>query len=376
MFYTRAFQASDKSFFLLGPRGTGKSTWLKQRYPDATIINLLKPDILRLYLAKPERLYEIVRASKSNTIIIDEIQKAPNLLDVVHDLIEENKKWQFILTGSSARKLKKDGINLLAGRLLMKNMHPMLASEMQKDFTIENALQYGMVPLIIDSDNSNETLKAYVGLYLEEEVKSESLVRNIGDFSRFLEVVSFSHGCILNISNIARECAVSRKLIEGYLNILNDLMLSYHLPVFTVRAKRSIIAHSKFYYFDTGVYKNLRLTGFLDNNTEIDGPGLEGLVLQHIKAWNDYRGSSYKVYYWRTKHGVEVDFILYGNNSLWAIEVKNTKHITRKDIKNLKAFKQDYPEAQTILLYRGNERCLVDNTICMPVQEFLLNPII
>ena len=376
MLFDRYLKSVDQSYFLFGPRGTGKSTWLKKTYPNAVFINLLKPDVLRQYLARPERLKEIVFASKSKVIIVDEIQKAPDLLNVVHDLIEQKQNWQFILTGSSARKLRREGVNLLGGRLIWRTMHPLMASEMKERFSLEHALTYGLVPLIVDSNTMSDTLTAYIGLYLEEEVRSEGLVRNIGHFSRFLEVASFSHGSILNKTNIARECMVSRKLIEGYLCVLEDLMLSFHLPVFTIRAKRLLVSHAKFYYFDVGVYRSLRLTGFLDQNAEINGPGLEGLVLQNLRAWNDYQGAPYKFYYWRTKHGVEVDFIIYGRDLFLAIEVKSTSVIHKKDIRGLQSFCHDYPEASAVLVYYGEERLCIEGIHCIPVREFLcaLNP--
>lgn len=369
----RFFRGSDQSYFLFGPRGTGKSTWLASHYPQALYIQLLNPEVLREYLAYPERLGPKVRGAGCQCIIIDEIQKAPALLSVVHQLIEEKQGWQFILTGSSARKLKRAGVDLLAGRALVKHLHPFMAAELGDDFHFEQALLHGLVPLIVESQTIDETLKAYIQLYVQEEVKAEGLVRNIGDFLRFLEVVSFSQGSMINISNIARECAVSRKLIEGYLSVLQDLLISYHLPVFSVRAKRSTVVHEKFYFFDVGVYRSLRQMGLLDQPSEIDGPGLEGLVLQHLRAWNDYQGGPHKLYFWRTQHGVEVDFILYGKNSLYAIEVKYAKKVYPKDIKSLQAFCEDYPEATPILLYQGHERLQMGSVICIPVSDFLKN---
>lgn len=372
-FIERFINPSQQSYFLFGPRGTGKSTWLQKQYPGALSINLLKPDVSRSFLARPERLEEVVKGTQAKTIIIDEIQKAPELLTVVHSLIEEKQGWQFILTGSSARKLKRAGVDLLAGRALRKYLHPFMAGELGAEFSLTSALQYGLVPLIVDSPMAQSTLNAYIGLYLEEEVRAEGLVRNIGDFSRFLEVASFSHGSILNVTNIARECEVSRKLIEGYLSVLQDLLLCFFLPVFSLRAQRKIISHPKFYYFDTGVYKHLRATGFLDNESEINGAGLEGLVAQHLVAWNDYQDAPYKLYYWRTQHGVEVDFVVYGPKGFYAIEVKNSATIHPKDLTGLKSFCEDYPEATPLLLYRGKERLQKNTILCMPVDEFLVN---
>jgi predicted AAA+ superfamily ATPase len=367
----RLFSPAQDSFFLFGPRGTGKSTWLKYHFPEALIIDLLDPALLRQYQAYPERLEQSVYGSQSKTIVIDEIQKAPELLSVVHRLIEKKQEWQFILTGSSSRKLKRAGVDLLAGRAVLRYMHPFMAAELGDLFSLEKALEYGLVPLIIESNDILDTLKAYIGIYLTEEVKAEGLVRNIGDFARFLEIVSFSHGSILNISNIARECSVSRKLIEGYLSVLEDLLLCYQLPVFSLRAKRQLIVHNKFYYFDSGIYRSLRMTGFLDKIAEINGPGLEGLVLQHLRAWNDYLGQPNKLYYWRTKNGVEIDFVIYGPKGLYAIEVKNSQLLQEKDLSGLYTFQLDYPEAVPIMLYRGREWLKKGNILCIPVDEFL-----
>lgn len=367
----RLFSPSKQSYFLFGPRGTGKSTWLKEHYPHALFIDLLDPSQLRQYQAYPERLEQAVHATQTKTIIIDEIQKAPELLSVVHRLIEQKQEWQFILTGSSSRKLKRAGVDLLAGRAVIRHMHPFIAAELGDQFSLEKALEQGLVPLVMESIDPLDTLKSYIGIYLTEEVKAEGLVRNIGSFARFLEVISFSQGSILNVSNIARECATSRKLIEGYLSVLEDLLLSYQLPVFTLRAKRQLVTHNKFYYFDVGIYRSLRITGFLDKAAEINGAGLEGLVLQHLRAWNDYHGQPNKLYYWRTKYGVEIDFIVYGANGLYAIEVKNSLLVHDKDISGLKTFSMDYPEAISILLYRGQDKLKKDNVWCLPIDLFL-----
>ena len=370
-FSVRFFQAPQQSFFLFGPRGTGKSTWLKQHYTDAEVIDLLAPEVFRTYSARPERLREVTRGSKSKTIIIDEVQKIPELLDVVHALIEERAKRRFILTGSSARKLKRAGVDLLAGRAIVKTMHPFMAAELGESFTLAESLQTGLVPLVTSSPDPLETLASYIALYLKEEVQMEGIVRNIGAFSRFLEAVSFSHGSTLNVSEVARECQVKRKTVDNYLAVLHDLLLCFQLPVFSRRAKRHLISHPKFYYFDSGVFRSVRPTGPLDSPHEIDGAGLEGLVAQHLRAWIAYGNSECNLFYWRTKSGVEVDFILYGQDTFLAIEVKNSAKINSKMLKGLTAFKEDYPEAQSLLLYRGNERLVINDTLCLPCEQFL-----
>lgn len=369
----RFLKPEKQSFFLLGPRGTGKSTFIKTSYPDALYLDLLLPDLFRSYSAKPERLKELVHAGKGvRTVVVDEIQKAPQLLEVVHSLIEEKKGIQFIMTGSSARKLRKAGVNLLAGRAYMRHMHPFMAAELMAGFDMSKALQFGMIPVIMNSDDSASALQAYVDLYLREEVQMEGLTRNIGSFSRFLEAVSFSHGAMLNISNVARECEIERKVVEGYITILEDLLLAYRLPVFTKRAKRATASHPKFYLFDPGIYSALRPAGPLDKPEEMQGAALEGLIAQHLRAWIDYRMPDCQLSYWRTMAGSEVDFIVYGKKTFWAIEVKNTTSVHPQDLRALKSFGQDYPEATRMLLYRGKEKLLRDGIRIEPCRDFLL----
>ncbi len=361
------------SYFLFGPRGTGKTTYLKQNYPDAIWIDLLEPDIFRSYSAYPERLREIVFANPGKkTVVIDEIQKVPELLGVIHSLIEKKLKKQFILTGSSSRKLKRTGADLLAGRVIKKTMHPFMAVELGKKFNINSALNHGLLPLVVSAQNPEAVLKTYASLYVREEVQAEGLVRNIGNFSRFLEAVSFSHGTVLNITNVSRDCEVERKVVEGYIAILEDLLLSFRLPVFTKRAKRAVVSHPKFYFFDAGVYRSLRPSGPLDKSEEIGGSALEGLVAQHLMAWNSHSGENNKVSFWRTAAGSEVDFIVYGEKVFWAIEVKNTSRIRPEDLRPLKSFKEDYPESTAYFLYRGKERIMKNGILCIPCEEFLL----
>lgn len=198
------------------------------------------------------------------------------------------------------------------------------------------------------------------------------MVRDIGAFARFLESISFSQGALLNLAQVARDCQVGRKTVEGYLGILEDLLLSFRVPVFSKRAKRILVSHEKFYFFDAGVYRSLRPAGPLDRSEEIAGMALEGLVAQHLRAWIDYSAAGAKLYYWRTKSGNEVDFVVYGKDVFWAIEVKHAARVTSKDLRALRAFREDYPEANACLLYMGKERLAIDGITCMPCEEFLL----
>lgn len=370
-FQPRFLHPPASSFFLFGPRGTGKTTWVRETRPDALFVNLLRPDTYREMVARPERLTELVEGvPPEKAVVLDEVQRVPELLNVVHDLLEGPSRRTFILTGSSARKLRRGGIDLLAGRAVVRNLHPFMAAELP-DFELDQALSLGMVPLVRGAPDPEDTLRAYVNLYLEEEVKVEGWVRNVGDFARFLEALSFSHGSVLNVSNVARECQVNRKTVDGYLEVLEDLLLGFRLPVFTRRAKRETTSHPKFYFFDTGVFRSLRPRGPVDRPEEIDGAALEGLVAQHLRAWIAYSGDDHDLFFWRTRGGAEVDFVVYGPNGMWAIEVKNTRRVRRQDLRSLRSFQEDYSEARALFLYRGSEHLKIDGIPCRPVETFL-----
>lgn len=368
----RFFTAPQDHFFLLGPRGTGKTWWTRWQYPAALRLDLLDPGTLRTLAARPERLRERLDAEPHvEHVVIDEVQKLPELLEVAHLLIEEKRGVQFIFTGSSARKLRRGGVNLLGGRAAQRTLHPFMAAELGQGFCLENALQLGMVPVVLGAAEPAEILRAYNGLYLREEVQAEGMVRNVSSFSRFLEAISFSHAGVLNLANVARECQVNRKSVEGYLEILEDLLLSFRLPVFTRRAKRELAAHPKFYFFDTGVFRANRPSGPLDSPSEIDSAALEGLVAQHLRAWCDYSAGEHRLYYWQTRAKVEVDFVVYGSQGLFALEVKNSNRVRPEDLRGLKNFAQDYPESRRLLLYRGTERLMQEGILCLPCEEFL-----
>ena len=368
----RNLKTLSSSYFLFGPRGTGKSTWLRHHFLEALWIDLLDPREQRILRAHPEHLLERLMGDPERTVVvIDEIQKVPTLLDVIHRLIEEQRNVRFVLTGSSARKLRRGASNLLAGRLLQAEMHPFLASELGKDFELQQALRFGLIPLIWQAEDPGATLQAYVDLYLREEVQAEALVRDLGAFARFLEAISFAHGSLLNFSAVARECQIQRKTVEGYLGVLEDLLLCFRIPVFSKRAKRQLIAHEKFYYFDVGVYRVLRPAGPLDQPEEIEGISLEGLVAQHLRAWIAYRNRGERLYFWRTKSGSEVDFVVYGNDCFCAWEVKRSTSAHSVDLRSLKSFRQDYPEAEVALLYLGQQSLEIDGIPVIPCEKFL-----
>lgn len=360
------------SFFLFGPRGTGKTTWLKEQFKaqDTVYLDLLNGDLYTELLARPHRLETLVGTGHSGWIVLDEIQRVPALLHEVHRLIE-GRGLRFAMTGSSARSLRHKGVNLLAGRALTFHMHPLTAAEMGRDFDLERAIRFGQLPAIAANRAPHKYLKSYVQTYLREEVQQEGLTRNLGNFSRFLETASFSQGSPLNISEVARESALDRKVIDSYFGILEDLMIGIRIPVFTKRARRRLVAHPKFYFFDAGVYRAVRPMGPLDTPEEADGAGLETLVLQELRALNDALGLEYEIFYWRTSDGTEVDFVLYGPRGLLAFEVKRSGRYKRGDLTGLRALKTDYPSAQCFLLYGGESVRQESGVAVLPVQQCL-----
>lgn len=367
----RFFEAPRQSFFLFGPRGTGKSTWLRHSVPDALFVDLLQPDVARELAARPERLRDLVRgAPDASTVVLDEVQRVPELLNVVHALIESADRRRFVLTGSSARKLRRGGVDLLAGRAVVRTLHPFMAAELDL-FDLPAALARGLLPLVVAAEQPDDVLRAYASLYLDEEVRLEGWARNVGAFARFLEAMSFAQATVLSVANVARECQVERKTVAAYVEVLEDLLLSFRVPVFTRRAKRETSAHPKFFFFDAGVFRSLRPRGPLDRPEEIEGAALEGLVAQHLRAWLAYRGNDAELFFWRTRSGVEVDFVVYGEAAFSAIEVKNTSRVRTEDLRGLKAFGADYPEADQILLYRGKDRERRGSIWILPVDDFL-----
>ena len=363
---------NKKSFFLFGPRGTGKTTWLKHHLPEALFINLLQAEFYNLLLANPGKLRSLIPPAYDNWIIIDEVQRVPALLNEVHDLIE-SKGYRFVLTGSSARPLRRAGVNLLAGRALTYHMHPICAVEQESAFNLQQSLQLGHLPARFSEAEPVKYLKDYVQTYLREEVMQEGLTRNVANFSRFLEVASFSQGETISISELAREAQIERSVADNYFSILEDLLLATRLPVFSRKAKRKLMTQKKFYYFDVGVFRAIRPQGPLDSAAEIDGPALETLVLQELRAINDYFCYDYQIYYWRTKSKLEVDFILYGPNGLLAIEIKRSAQVQHKETRGLREFKKDYPPATCYVFYGGSAVLYEKEVTLIPIQQALLD---
>ncbi|MBI2346291.1 MAG: ATP-binding protein [Deltaproteobacteria bacterium] len=360
----------NKSFFLFGPRGTGKTSWVRSAFPRAVYVDLLAAETFNDLLAHPGRLEQLVPQGFSDWIILDEVQKVPELLNEVHRLIE-TRRYKFVLTGSNARKLRRKGVNLLAGRALTLMMHPLTARELSNDFRLEHSLRFGQLPCAYTEADPKRYLESYVQTYLKEEVQQEGLTRNLAAFTRFLESASFSQGAILSIAGVARECAVERKVVEQYFVILEDLLLAERLPAFTKRAKRRMAAHPKFYFFDVGIYRTLRPMGPLDRPEEAEGAAYETLLYQELKAVNADEGLDYDLFYWRTATGLEVDFVAYGPKGIHAFEVKRTARVGSDALRGLKAFRADYPSARTYCIYGGDRRMEMEGIQVIPFEECL-----
>lgn len=371
----------EQSIFLWGARKTGKSTYLKNRFLDSLYIDLLKTDLLLRYTKQPSLLREEILALSAEKleqpIIIDEVQKVPALLDEIHWLIE-NTSANFILCGSSARKLKQQGTNLLGGRAIKYNFYPLIYPEYKDDFDLIKIFNQGLIPSHFLSNNPRKLLQAYIEDYLTNEIRSEGYVRNIPAFSRFLDSTVFSHGEMLNYANIAREVGIDAKTVKEYYQILVDTLVGYLIYPYTKKVNRNIIAHTpKFYFFDTGVANRISKKHFSTLEGAEAGKTLEHYILMEIIAYLSITDSDKNLYYWRTNTKLEVDFILADNMSKpIPIEVKISKLVHKSELKPMKAFMEEHnvtkgyiiclePSVRKIIL-SDNKQILV-----MPVQEFL-----
>ncbi|MGZ3806228.1 MAG: ATP-binding protein [Pseudobdellovibrionaceae bacterium] len=375
--YTRIYKyLNTQSFFLLGPRGCGKSTWLKAQFPGAFYVDLLDQALFQEFLRQPDKFkLALNNLARESWVIVDEVQRLPDLLNFVHQFIESERKLKFILTGSSARKLRRGhNINLLAGRALQRRFNPLSAEELGADFNLKKSLKIGHLPMAYTSEDPAQYLKSYVGTYLREEVQQEALVRNLASFASFLESATFSQGQVLSVQSIASDIGVDRKTAESYFQILEDMLLGYRIPVFQKKAKRKMTTKPKFYFFDVGVYRTLRRLGPLDSPDEITGIALETLVLQNIKSWIDSQPLDLDIYFFRSRDKHEVDFILYGPDGFFAIEVKKTDTFRQSDIKDLREFAKDYPGARLFYFYGGTQEMVSEDGIqVVPVEKALKN---
>lgn len=370
----RGLARPRSAFFLFGPRGTGKSTWIRQVLPGALVVNLLPAETMLRYEREPGHLRaEILAQPRARWIVLDEVQRAPRLLDEVHWLMEEQGYKRFALTGSSARKLKRGAANLLAGRAIVRTLFPFTVSEMDFSAPIRQLLRFGSLPMSVtaaDHAAREEFLRAYVTTYLAEEIRAEALVRNLGNFSRFLTVAALAAGQTTNVSNIARDAAVSRDSARGYFEVLVDTLIGTWLPAYRPRAKVKEVGLPKFYWFDAGVL-NAAAGGF-DQPLPADWQGvlLEHFVLHEIRGYLHYAGVRGSLGYWGTPSGSEVDFVWWYGARRVAIEVKHSARYRpeyRKGIASLLGSMK----ADSYIVYLGDRELNVDGTHVLPVETFL-----
>ncbi|MFO8066872.1 MAG: AAA family ATPase, partial [Bacteroidales bacterium] len=365
----QTFEGLDnESAFLWGTRQTGKSTLLKHLFPDSLYFDLLLSDEYNRFIGNEGLLRQIVESSnKKGPVIIDEIQRIPQLLNEVHWLIV-NKNKQFILSGSSPRKILKSGGNLLGGRAIRYELFPLSYSEID-NFDLLHALNYGLLPRHYLSKNPQRLINAYIGSFLKDEIAREANIRNIPSFSKFLEFASFSNGEIVNYANIATDCGVSAPTIKEYFQILEDTLVGRFIPSFQKKPMRRVILSPKFYFFDIGIANNLMKRGEIRYGSDTFGHAFEHFICNELIAHRHYSGLDYQLAYWRTASQYEVDFIL-GNHEV-AIEVKSTEQASSRHFKGLKAFSEEY-KVKRLIVVSNDKYYRKDNTIeIFPWAEFL-----
>ncbi len=353
--YQRILAPPSQSFFLLGVRGVGKSTWARASLENAEFIDLLDERLYQDLLADPALFPQLLAHVKPNAwVVLDEIQRLTALLNEVHRLIE-SRGIRFALLGSSARKLKAAGTNLLAGRALMKTMYPFTAAELASDFALSTVLRHGSIPLVWQAPERREVLEAYVQLYLREEIRAEALVRNLPGFVRFLPVAALFHGQVINVSGIARDAGVARTTVQGYLDILVDTLLAYRLRAYEARLRVRERKLPKLYWVDPGIVRGVkRQLGSV--GVEERGALMEGIVLTTLRAHAEVADVYEEIFYWapHQSRDIEVDFLLRRGNELLAIEVKATDRYHSRVLKGLRAIAGHGNLVRRVLVYAGS----------------------
>lgn len=357
----------DDSIFLFGARQTGKSTFLRQKFPNSIYIDLLDTTLKGRFKRRPTLLYEMLSDKKEETlVIIDEIPEVPELLNEVHRLMSE-KGLLFILCGSSARKLKRKGYNTLGGRAYPVYLFPFVSAELP-DFNLQQAINYGMLPPHYLAKNPQRRLSAYIDVYLKEEIKEEALVRNLNAFQRFLEVAALTNGEIINNSNIAQDCGVSANTVACYFDILEDTLLGFRVPAYTKTMKRRLVQAPRFYYFDVGIANHLLHRKDLVRGTAEYGHAFEHLVIQELRAWLSYTEKEEQLSYWHAYTGQEVDAVI--GDARVGIEIKSVEEVLPRHMKGLKAFASDYPDSRLMIVSLDPINRKMGNIECIYVLDF------
>ena len=361
-------ETAQDSVFLWGARQTGKSTLLKTLFPNSRRYDLLQSEEFERLFRNPELLREELKdADPNNLVIVDEVQKIPQLLNEVHWLIS-NRNIRFVLCGSSARKLIRCGANLLGGRALRTVLYPLVSAEIS-DFDLNRAIHNGMLPRHYTAQNPQRRMQAYIGDYLNEEIRAEALSRNLLYFTRFMEVAAQCNGEMIVYKNIAQDCGVSANTVKEYFNILEQTMIGYLVPGFTTTSKRRAITAPKFYYFDVGIVNYLLKRYKMTQGTDAFGRAFEHLLIQELIAYLGYTFSNEKLTYWRTSGGYEVDCII-GNGRI-AIEFKSCDEVKSRHTKGLKAFQEEYPQVRLIVVSMDKYKRSMGDIEIFPATEFL-----
>lgn len=356
-----------RSVFLFGPRQTGKSTLVRRSFPDAAVYDLLEADTFHRLSTHPEHLRQTLEPRR-RVVVIDEIQKCPPLLDEVHLLIERNRSLRFVLTGSSARKLKRGGANLLAGRARVAALRPLVSAEVPGDRLLDR-INRGGLPAFLDAAEPREDLRAYVGTYLQEEIQAEGLTRSIGNFGRFLDVAGLTNGEQINFTAVASDAGLAPSTVREHYRILEDTLVGEQLPPFRKTRSRKPVATAKFYFFDAGVANTLRRSGAVERGSDAYGRSLEHLVFLELRTWLDYRRRHEPLTYWRSRSQLEVDFLI---DDAVAIEVKAKSRVSVRDYRGLLALAEEVPLRRKLVVCHEPRPRRDDHGVeILPVQVFL-----
>ncbi len=370
--YARLLQTPGQSIFLFGPRGTGKSTWIRDRFPNTTTYDLLDTgETLRL-TREPGALYqELVALPPESWVVIDEVQKVPALLNEVHRLME-TRRLRFVLSGSSARKIRHGGANLLAGRAITTAMFPLVSAERDFQLDLDHTLRYGSLPMVVTGQDPSGYLRSYAETYLDQEIRAEALTRNLGSFSRFLEIAARQNGQVTNASAISRDAGVHRNTVQNHFDILVDTLIGSWLPAWKLKSATKQVQQSKFFFFDPGVARALTGRQAYPPTPEELGSLLETLVLSELRAFLSYTGRDYPVYFWRTYDGAEVDLLFETQEGFVAIEIKSTRRWDKRYNRGLRRLRSDLGAERTKCfgLYLGERSALWDDVRVLPVLEF------
>jgi predicted AAA+ superfamily ATPase len=373
--YNRKFIPPDSAYFLFGPRGTGKSTWVRSHYPEAVFIDLLPTKTALSYQRNPDQIIqETLALQKDRWIVLDEIQRVPELLNDVHALMENHGYRQFVLTGSSARKLKRGASNLLAGRAITRHLFPLNGAEVDFSIPPEQIMEYGNLPGRInlhEKEHFEDFLTAYVDTYISEEIKSEGLVRNIGNFARFLDVAALAAGTQINSTGLARDAGIGRDTVRGYFSVFEDTLLGSWLPAYRPRAKVKEAVSPKFYWFDSGVLNAAAGAFRQPMPSDWQGVLMEHWIHHEIRSYLEYSRSRGSLGFWRTPSGSEIDFVWWYGDDIVPIEVKSSKDVRPSVVKSIRSLSEHKKIRASYVVYRGEKELRIGDTWVLPAISFL-----